>query len=522
VLSVSVDSHPSYRPMLSQQAFLMPDPKPPRQPATHASRFVNRPVRHVSHNASISGRAISASKGFPAPKALNHHNPNKVCPSSPRGLANPPEAAHLDAWLDAAQLPQGQPIAALVNEIARSLPKVRVDAAQRQLKVITNVIANFTASASIITTNRPAIAVPLRREKSTRYDRPEITGKQLKPVIDALEAMGLIDRQPAIFKQRRTVIAPTARLIELIAAHQVTAASLTRLPNEEVIILRQRHARYNSANIIGDDGDGETFTLALQDRTPLDYPDDCPEANALRTELRRYNEFLSKSDIRVVGIDNPPPFKPFRRLFDTSGPIQFNLHGRIYSGQVGGWHQNLAKDQRHLVRINGEKIVEVDWQSLHLHLAYVEAQCSPPAGDLYAVHPELEAHRSGVKVAVSAMLSISGELLKLPQSVREASPTLPKQWTARRIAAAVKAHHPAISHLFGKDRGIAYMHKDSTLLMKVLTRLMERGLPSAALHDAILVQQSARDVAIATMLEASMELLGVELPVSVKGYVRGR
>ena len=115
------------------------------------------------------------------------------------------------------------------------------------------------------------------------------------------------------------------------------------------------------------------------------------------------------------------------------------------------------------------------------------------------------------------MLSIAGELTKLPPSVREASPDLPKLWTARRIAQAVMQHHAPIAHLFGKDRGIAYMHTDATLLMMVLTRLMDLGLPALPLHDAILVQQSAKDIAIAIMQEVSMELLGVALPVSLKG-----
>jgi hypothetical protein len=342
-----------------------------------------------------------------------------------------------------------------------------------------------------------------------------VTGRQLKPTLDALETAGLIVRIAATFKKLRTTVQPTAPLAELMALHNVTTASIARLPDEEVIILRKRRGRTEGE----EKEDGDTFTAIAQEGSLVSYPDACQEANALRTELRRYNEFIAKSDIHIEGKLTPPsPPRPFKRIFATSGPVQFNLHGRLYAGQVGGWHQGLPKAERHLVRINGEKIVEVDWQSLHLHLAYVEAQCTPPAGDLYAVHPELEAHRPAVKIVCSAMLSISGELTKLPPSVREACPTLPKQWTARRIASAVTAHHPAIAHLFGKDRGIAYMSTDSTILMKVLISLMDMNLPVLGLHDAILVQESAKDIAAATMQEASRAVLGVELPVSVKGW----
>lgn len=456
--------------------------------------------------------------------------PSPKQPSQPRSALAPaslpktrhagrevlPHAILLDPWLTTAPHPQGQPLATLVLALAPRLPKARADAAQRQLAVLSCLLANIIAAIATCPLAPPAIAVPQGKLKATRYENAVVTGRQLKPTVDALEAAGMIVRSPPIFKQARTTVQPTARLVELIATHHVTATSIMRLPGEEVILLRQRKARSASEND-DDDGASEPFTASTnQVGSLIDYPDDCPEANALRTALRRYNEFLLKSDIRVMGIDNPPPPKPFKRIFATSGPIQFNLHGRLYAGQVGGWHQGLPKAQRNLVRISGEIIVEIDWQSLHLRLAYVEAQCSPPNGDLYAI-PGLEPYRPALKIVCSAMLSISGELTKLPPSVREASPDLPKQWTARRIAQAVKQHHAPIAHLFGKDRGIAYMNKDAGMLLRVLTRLMDRGLPALPLHDAILVQQSAKDIAIATMQEASRELLGVELPVSLKG-----
>lgn len=480
----------------------MPNPKPPSRP----------------RNSSISSRAISAATGFPASKALNQPNPHKSRPASRQPPANSHEATsiQLDPWLTSAPLPQGQPLASLIAALASGLPKVRTDARLRQLDVLACLLANFAASAALASTTTAikAIAVPLRRDKSSRYDNPSITGRQLKPVIDALEDAGMIVRTPAIFKQRRTIVEPTARLAELVAQHQVTTASITRLSGEEVIILRQRKAR----NADGEGhGDVEPLTTNNQDGALIDYPNDCLEANALRNELRRYNAFISKSDICVLGIDNPPPPKPFKRLFDTSGPVQFNLHGRVYAGQVGGWHQNLPKAERHLVRINGEQIVEIDFNALHVRLAYCEANCTPPAEDLYAT-PGLEPYRPALKIVVSAMLSITGELTKLPPTVREASPDLPKHWTAKRIAQAVKEYHAPIVHLFGKDKGIAFMHNDSTILMLVLTRLLHLGIPALPLHDAVLVQASARDIATAVMKEASKELLGVELPVGVKSY----
>jgi DNA-binding MarR family transcriptional regulator len=421
-----------------------------------------------------------------------------------------PEAILFDVWLTSASEPHGLPLVALVSEITfNHMPKARTDASNRRTEIIQTIIANF------LTTSPPTIAVPQGRLKASRYDRPAITGRQLKPTLDELEASGLIIRTPAIFKQRRTTIAPTPMLTELIAKHQVTNQSITRLPDEEVIILKRRKAR--TATVSSDDDDGEEqFISNNQDNTTLiDYPDDCHEANALRSQLRAFNTFISKSDIRIEGITQPPrPFKPFVRYYASSGPIVFNSHGRLYSGQVGGWHQALSKEDRKHIRINGESVIETDYSNLHIQLAYREARCTPPSGDLYAIKG-LEAFRPAVKIVVSAMLSRIGDLKKLPSNARE---LLPRAWTGKRIAQSIREHHEPIAHLFGQDKGMQYMWQDSEILIEVLTRLMRKGFPCLPLHDSIIVQESVRDLAQSIMQEVSLELIGVALPVGTKTY----
>jgi hypothetical protein len=416
----------------------------------------------------------------------------------------------MDVWLTTASEPLGLPLTALVSEItSKHMPKARTDASNRRTEIIQTIIANF------LTTSPPTIAVPQGRLKASRFDRPAISGRQLKPTLDELEASGLIVRTPAIFKQRRTTIAPTPMLVALIAKHQVTTASTTRLPDEEVIIIKWRKARTASA-LSDDDNDGEQFIAINHDSSTLiDYPDDCHEANALRNQLRAFNTFISKSDIRIEGITQPPhPFKPFLRYYASSGPIVFNSHGRLYSGQVGGWHQALSKEDRKHIRINGESVIDLDFTNMHLRLAYREARCTPPNGDLYAIKG-LASFRPAVKIVISAMLSRIGDLKKLPSKARE---LLPKQWTGQRIAQAIREHHAPIAHLFGQDKGMQYMWQDSEVLMEVLTRLMRKGIPALPMHDGIMVQESVRELAQSIMQEVSLDLIGVVLPVEAKTF----
>ena len=94
---------------------------------------------------------------------------------------------------------------------------------------------------------------------------------------------------------------------------------------------------------------------------------------------------------------------------------------------------------------------------------------------------------------------------------------MPGEWNGLKVAAAIKAHHPRIAHLFGRDWGIRYMFTDSSILMAVLKRLMREGIPALPMHDGLMVPQSARDLAKRVIEEEALRIAGVRLPVVVRG-----
>jgi hypothetical protein len=440
----------------------------------------------------------------------------RIPPATAKALQGPPahlpEAILMDVWLTSASEPIGIPLKALMSEISASLkPKARLDARNRRLEIITTIVANFIQF--------PRVAVNLKRDKATRFQRRATMGEPLSKALMELEELGLIAIQPFQFKRLRTTITPTSNLAELIAKHQVTTACTVRLPDEEVIILTRLKTR--SANAIGDGeaNDDEDVELFNQDGPALiDYPDDCAIANKLREPLRQYNRFLSQSRIQIISALNsppPPPFVPFKRLFASDGTISFTLRGRLHGGCVGGWHQGLPKDQRHSIRINDEPICDLDYSNMHLRLAYREAQCSPPDGDLYTIKG-LEDYRSAVKQVVLAMLAKSGALTKLPRGTRN---QLPKQWNGKNIRQAVLQHHAPIAHIFGKDNSHRLTFQESQVLIEVLCRLMnQHNVPALPMHDGLMVQASKRKLAMKVMQEVAMEVLGVVLPVEAKIY----
>jgi hypothetical protein len=461
-------------------------------------------LKHLAHHARKSRSKGLGSFGTRTPPTTAN------APQSPRNATAEASAELMCLWLTISPNQAGLPLHTLVSEItSRLTPKARTDASNRRTQIITTIISNFLWF--------PSIAVNLKRDKATRYQRQAIKGEPLSQALMELEELGLIAIQPFQFKRLRTIIAPTPKLEELIAKHQVTTTCTIRLEDEELIILKRPNKKSHSTTIENvTEIDDQAQNQVDGNDGEIDYPDDCAVANTLRIPLRQYNQFLSQSNIHVIGTTNAPPFAPFKRIFRYNGTISFDLRGRLHRGSVGGWSQNLPKEQRHLIRINGESVCDLDFTNMHMRLAYREAKCPPPDGDLYDIGHGLENYRSAVKQVVVAMLAKTGPTTKLPKGTRN---QLPKQWNGKNIAQAVMEYHAPIAHIFGKANSHRFSFQESQVLMETLSRLMnQHDVPALPMHDGLMVQASKRELAMSVMQEVALDVLGVVLPVEEKVY----
>ncbi len=119
-------------------------------------------------------------------------------------------------------------------------------------------------------------------------------------------------------------------------------------------------------------------------------------------------------------------------------PAAFNLGGRLF----GGFWQNLPREERHRLRINGEPVADLDYSGMFPRLAYLAAGAPmpPPDADPYAI-PGLEGHRDGAKKALNALLSRTGPMRNLKGDLKA---LLPPGMTAAKLTAAVNAHHAGL------------------------------------------------------------------------------
>lgn len=403
-----------------------------------------------------------------------------------------PHVLHYDAWLTAS----GCPLIALAECVFEMLAppiitpgrKHRADAQKRRKLCCATLVANLLVT-NLSPVQYAGLAVALGNGKLTRYDRKDFNTDVLRLVIEEAENAGLVTIEEAVFKERRTVVAPTSRFRQLVAAHGVSLADTHHLEGRETIELWAGSRRSGH-------------------KTPVDYVD-CREANAMRAQMSTINGVLNGADIRLGGRQTGPIHLVRKfRIDQPEDPHAFDRHGRLY----GGFWEDLPKEKRHLLTIGGEPVADLDFASMFVQLAYCRQGATPPSGDLYAI-PGLEDYRDIVKSLVASLFFRNTEARSLPAGSKGA---LPEGWNMARFKAAASDFHHTIAPLFDTTIGFELMGLESEILVGILIELASRGVAALPMHDGIMVAVSHRNLAIETMQKISALMVARPLPVIEK------
>lgn len=366
--------------------------------------------------------------------------------------------------------------------------KPRGDAAKRRLVIVQNLVA----SLALVSLRHPPgtrIVIQADKQAATRYDRKELPRGPLIKTLKSMAEGGLVTYHGAVFRQRRTTIEPALGFKALLAGEGAAVGDIGRAPGGETIVLKATAGR-NRPKVL------------------VDY-DDTDETLRLRAEMGTINAALAGADIRLWGKRLPPD--QLVRVFhigSVDAPATFDGHGRLFRGS---W-QFLPRAERAGLTISGERLVELDYRAMYVHLAYALSGMAIPAGDPYDL-PGLERHRAAVKKAIASLFFRDGTMRRLAGELRE---LLPGGWTAKRLMAAVAARHPAIAHAFGSNIGPRLANVESGILVAVLLRLLSEGVVALPIHDCVLVAGRHKELARVVMLRESRRLAGTEVPVEEK------
>jgi hypothetical protein len=254
-------------------------------------------------------------------------------------------------------------------------------------------------------------------------------------------------------------------------------------------VLRKRDLRQNLRNVI---------LLRDEDKKLVHYPE-TSETRAMRRQVVEQNEALASvgigiCDITELGLylaSNGRSVNTLRcalyRVFNRS---RWDLGGRYY----GGYWQQLPKEERAKVTLDGAATFEHDISACHLRMAYARVGAAIPHTDPYRLEvltsllnaPE-DVCRRVVKQAV--LILINAETA--PSAHRAigrhlSAANLPRD-KAKEVIALIKASMPELKPVWHSGLGLELQRYDSDVAMRVMRSMRKKGVPVLPVHDSFIV-----------------------------------
>lgn len=332
------------------------------------------------------------------------------------------------------------------------------------------------------------LAVPRSHSVLWKANASPVYGQHFLTAIDLMADLRLIEED-----RRGYRVSSRSKMPSLISAANALAdhlplrppdwQSVEQIDEQALIILKDAK-----------DENGRAAALAFEDSA---------RTRQLATEVRRINKYLRAADIQINSTDSglslgkdgqviAPYRRTLRRVFNNSN---WQHGGRL----AGGFWMSMERTERfERIRIDGERIADVDYRQLFPRLAYVRAGKSQPDGDIYDVAGD-GTGREGWKKLMNAMLFSEGTLRGWPEETRQ---HFPQGMKLRNAIEMLRRKHAPIAALFGTGLGFQLMRIESDMLIRVIAHLYKAGVTALPLHDAVLVAESKAYVAADAMQAA--------------------
>ena len=189
---------------------------------------------------------------------------------------------------------------------------------------------------------------------------------------------------------------------------------------------------------------------------------------------------------------NPRLVQQRLRLDQMSGRRVFTSdlkrHGRFYCAA-----QNVPASARLLMTLGGEQVVELDFQSMHVALAY--NLCGAPLeGDPYEIRGFTRRQaKLGLLTAINATTP-EVAIASLTDN-RQGKRICASRGQAHRFLEAFKVRHASIEKMLCSDAGIRLMNLDARIILTAVDRLIGQVIPCIPIHDSLVVSQQHEEEA---------------------------
>ncbi len=385
----------------------------------------------------------------------------------------------------------------LRKEIQHDLKAVRSDGQKNIDFALILILLNLTHSVY----TRTPISVPGGREhflKGTHYNQLGLTYNATQKVISALGKYKYIKtKRGSKSSGRVSHHTPTEKLqLLLISSIYEVKEEYNPLNINNLVIFRGPEGKESSPRSPGEDIMRSRYSQPV---LRPDHPD--------LLSLSRINAALAGCKYALKG--------PVKRIYSNGDPMQ---GGRLYTPL-----QNLP-DRNVRIRINtrfnGEPVAEVDLSSNHPRMIQALAGKRLP-DDFYAqVGSATGTTRDQVKFLLMKAIGANSRRISLHPKGRPRRRTkgaaILKSEEKAAIEAYLKLNFPDLSSSLYKGIGTHLQSLEGDILLKTMIDLLDEGIPSLPIHDAIYVQAKYAERARIQLEKAWMQVLGVSFKPTIK------
>jgi len=244
----------------------------------------------------------------------------------------------------------------------------------------------------------------------------------------------------------------------------------------------------------------------------------------MKAEMRELNEFLAEANISWEGSEWDIPDlsnRELQRIFNPHEGINEENSGENHLGfgrMYGAFWIGMKKDRRQYLRIDGEKLALLDFNSMNVNLGYYLAGEEPPVNeDLYDLTEHLCGYdgskqwRGAVKKFFSSIWFCTNHTM--PKDIFFPK----KKLKYNDVYYAILRKHPNLRKVLARRKiGYEMARLESDIMVEILLRLKGLGIVGLSIHDGLMVRQSIATEAREVMAKVSAERLGFAIPTSFK------
>jgi hypothetical protein len=344
-------------------------------------------------------------------------------------------------------------------------------------------------------------------------------------LVEALSGLGLLEQMagfqqkvdfgsgPLVSRGKASRFRAAPKLIALAKRHGITPAEIIdhfteELPERPVIL---RAASTRSQYGIKERGRSLRFAYT-------------PHVDSIEANVKELNVYLRQFEIGNA------LHQYYLRIFNEGDDPRFkwNLGGRLYSpGKTS--YQQMPRDQRLEMTINGERVCEIDISASYLtiFLGLNDMQIDQRGGDPYSKEGLKQEDRDAVKQWFVATFG-SGKFVekwskRAVTDFREMTGKNLRKFSPASIQKAALKAYPLLERWPEDNRTWAdLMWIESEAIISTMLELKrERNVPSLAVHDSLLVPQSQRRLAEWKLHVCYERVTGVLPIVQMRGVPEG-